>query len=182
MQIQIQFINADVEDKGKYKMAEITYKDISKGQTSSKKLMSFTNPLVYKTMVDAKKGEVYNIELIKNDKGYWDWTSASIANGVDTSSKGSPETSKAPTGFPSPKSTYETPEERAKRQVLIVRQSSLSNAIDYLNATGAIKKASANDVTICAQEFYDWVFEQDSKIIPLADLPTTEEGDDDIPY
>lgn len=180
MQIQIQFISADVEDKGKYKCAEIAYKDLVKGQVSSKKLMSFTNPVVYKTMVDAKKGEVYNVELIKNEKGYWDWTNVASSNAVDTS-QASPAAPSSKTNA-SPKSTYETSEERAQRQILIVKQSSLSNAIEYLTATGAVKKASAKDVTICAQEFYNWVFGKDVEPIPLADLPVTDDDNDTIPY
>ncbi len=175
MQIQIQFINASVEDKGKYKQAEIAFKDLAKGQVSSKKLMSFTNPVVYKTLVDAKNGEIYTIDMEKNEKGYWDWIKAVTSTSVDTSNAVSP--SKASVA---PKSTYETPEERAKKQVYIVRQSSISSAIDYMNGTGAIKKATAADVIFCAKEFESYVFGLDTGITPLADLPTLN-TDDDIP-
>ena len=175
MQIQIQFINASVEDKGKYKQAEIAFKDLAKGQVSSKKLMSFTNPVVYKTLVDAKNGEIYTIDMEKNEKGYWDWIKAVTSTSVDTSNAVSP--SKASVA---PKSTYETPEERAKKQVYIVRQSSISSAIDYMNGTGAIKKATAADVIFCAKEFESYVFGLDTGITPLADLPTVD-TDDDIP-
>ena len=175
MQIQIQFINASVEDKGKYKQAEIAFKDLAKGQVSSKKLMSFTNPVVYKTLVDAKNGEIYTIDMEKNEKGYWDWIKAVTSTSVDTSNAVSP--SKASVA---PKSTYETPEERAKKQVYIVRQSSISSAIDYMNGTGAIKKATAADVIFCAKEFESYVFSLDTGITPLADLPTLN-TDDDIP-
>lgn len=181
MQIQIQFISVDVEDKGKYKMAEVAYKDIAKGQVSSKKLMSFNNPAVYKTIVDAKKGETYSIEMQKNEKGYWDWTAASLAgasNAPETSTK-----SAGSTGFTSPKSTYETPEERAQKQVYIVRQSSLSTAVEYLAGTGAIKKASAQDVIFCAKEFEGYVFGQETSTPTLAELPVVDDlGGDDIPY
>ena len=175
MQIQIQFINASVEDKGKYKQAEIAFKDLAKGQVSSKKLMSFTNPVVYKTLVDAKNGEIYTIDMEKNEKGYWDWIKAVTSTSVDTSNAVSP--SKASVA---PKSTYETPEERAKKQVYIVRQSSISSAIDYMNGTGAIKKATAADVIFCAKEFESYVFGLNTGITPLADLPTVD-TDDDIP-
>ncbi len=175
MQIQIQFINASVEDKGKYKQAEIAFKDLAKGQVSSKKLMSFTNPVVYKTLVDAKNGEIYTIDMEKNEKGYWDWIKAVTSTSVDTSNAVSP--SKASVA---PKSTYETPEERAKKQVYIVRQSSISSAIDYMNGTGVIKKATAADVIFCAKEFESYVFDLDTGITPLADLPTLN-TDDDIP-
>lgn len=175
MQIQIQFINANVEDKGKYRVAEIAFKDLAKGQVSSKKLMSFTNPVVYKTLVDAKNGEIYTIDMEKNEKGYWDWIKAVTSTSVDTSNAVPPSKANV-----APKSTYETPEERAKKQVYIVRQSSISSAIDYMNGTGAIKKATAADVIFCAKEFESYVFGLDTGITPLADLPTVD-TDDDIP-
>lgn len=181
MQIQIQFIDVSVEDKGKYKMAEITFKDLAKGQTSSKKLMSFSNPVVYKTLVDAKKGEVYTIEMQKNDKGFWDWTAASTATGVNTASGGSPETTtkaSGSSGFASPKSTYETPEERAKKQVYIVRQSSISAAIDTLKTD---KKNPSKEEVVSVAKFYEaFVFGLDTEPVKLADIPTFDE-DEDVP-
>jgi hypothetical protein len=179
MQIQIQFISADVEDKGKYKMAEIAYKDLIKNQVSSKKLMSFSNPLVYKTMVDAKKGEIFNVELIKNEKGYWDWTAVTSSNSVDTA--GAVPAATGAKINTSPKSTYETAEERAQRQILIVRQSSVSSAVELLK--DGKKPPTAADVIRVAQEFEAYVFGHDVAPIPLADLPTKDEEDDsDIPY
>jgi len=181
MQIQIQFIDVSVEDKGKYKMAEITFKDLAKGQTSSKKLMSFSNPVVYKTLVDAKKGEVYTIEMQKNDKGFWDWTAASTATGVNTASGGSPEAitkASGSSGFASPKSTYETPEERAKKQIYIVRQSSISAAIDTLKTD---KKNPSKEEVVSVAKFYEsFVFGLDTEPTKLADIPTFDE-DEDVP-
>lgn len=173
MQIQIQFINANVEDKGKYKQAEIAYKDLAKGQVSSKKLMSFSNPLVYKTLVDAKNGEVYTIDMEKNDKGYWDWIKAATSTSVDTANAVPPSKANA-----SPKSTYETPEERAKKQVYIVRQSSISAAIDTLKTDK--KNPTVAEVLNVAKQYEDYVFGLDSGITPLADLPTLD-TDEDIP-
>lgn len=179
MQIQIQFISVDVEDKGKYKMAEVAYKDLVKNQVSSKKLMSFSNPVVYKTMVDAKKGEVYNVELIKNTKGFWDWTNVTSSNSVDTS-----QASPAATGSKanaSPKSTYETAEERAQRQILIVRQSSAATAVSALKTDK--KTPSAAEVIAYAKDLEGYVFGKAVDPIPLADLPVTDaEDDSDIPY
>lgn len=181
MKIQIQFIDVSVEDKGKYKMAEVTFKDIAKGQTSSKKLMSFNNPAVYKTLVDAKKGEVYSIEMQKNDKGYWDWIAATTSNGVDTGTDGSPEAvtkATGSTGFTSPKSTYETPEERAKKQVYIVRQSSINAAINALKTDK--KVPSVTEVLELARQYEAFVFGTEVEPPKLADLPTFDD-DEDIP-
>lgn len=180
MQIQIQFISVDVEDKGKYKMAEVAYKDLVKNQVSSKKLMSFSNPVVYKTLVDAKKGEVYNVELIKNEKGFWDWTNVASSNSVDTS-QASPAASSSKANT-SPKSTYETAEERAQRQILIVRQSAIAQAVATASV-GVKGKVQVEDVLQIASTYYDWVFGNEAKPIPLADLPVTDPEDgSDIPY
>lgn len=176
MQIQIQFISADVEDKGKYKMAEIAYKDLAKGQVASKKLLSFTNPAVYKTMVDAKKGEVYNVELIKNDKGYWDWTAVATSTSVSTTDA---VASKPSGASASPKSTYETAEERAQRQVLIVRQSAIAQAVATATV-GAKGKVQVEDVLQIAGTYYDWVFGNTPEPVPLSKLPVLD-TDEDIP-
>lgn len=173
MQIQIQFINANVEDKGKYKQAEIAFKDLAKGQVSSKKLMSFTNPVVYKTLVDAKNGEIYTIDMEKNEKGYWDWIKAVTSTSVDTSNAVPPSKANV-----APKSTYETPEERAKKQVYIVRQSSISAAIDTLKTDK--KNPTVAEVINVAKQYEDYVFGLDTGITPLADLPTLD-TDEDIP-
>lgn len=56
-------------------------------------------------------------------------------------------------------SNYETPAERAARQRLIVRQSSLSNALQFFEVTKG--KPSVGDVVELAERFTDFVFEQD---------------------
>lgn len=58
----------------------------------------------------------------------------------------------------SPKSTYETPEERAKKQVYIVRQSSITAALGYLELSKT-KVASPADVIGVAKVFEDYVFD-----------------------
>lgn len=176
MQIQIQFIAVAVEDKGKYKQAEVTYKDVVKGQTTSKKLMSFNNPVVYKTMVDAKNGELYTIDMQKNDKGYWDWVAAKISNGLDTTNTNS-DTSSTGKAYTVPKSNYETPEERAKKQVYIVRQSSIGAAIATLKSDK--KTPTVAEVLSVAKEYEAYVFGDGSaRIIPLAELPPNDVTDD----
>lgn len=73
--------------------------------------------------------------------------------------------STAPTSYkpvaqtvPAAKSTYETSEERAKKQVFIVKQSSITAALKYLEITKA-KDVGVTDVLEIAQHFTDWVLE-----------------------
>jgi hypothetical protein len=163
--MQVEVLSVSVEEKGKYKMAEVAYKG-GDGKVTSKKLMSFNHPEVFKTFADAKQGAVFQVESQKNDKGYWDWISASIGGAV---AKASPTTGNA-----SPKSTYETAEERANRQVLIVRQSSLSNAVEFLGLNTK-KIPSVQEVVEVATFFENYVFGKTSS--PSADVMEDLESD-----
>ena len=66
------------------------------------------------------------------------------------------------------KPQYETADERALRQVMIVRQSSLAQAVALLSANGG-KKNSPQDVISIAKVFENWVMTGDSGSI--ADMP-----------
>jgi hypothetical protein len=146
--MQIEVLSVSVEDKGKYKMMEVAYK--SDGKVTSKKVMSFGNAAdVFKRLTSAKPGDSFDIKSQKNDKGYWDWVGISDGTGSMTAAK--------PAGNATPKSTYETAEERANRQVLIVRQSSLSNAVEYL-ALNTKKVPSVQEVVEVAKFFESYVF------------------------
>lgn len=169
MAMNIEVLSVSVEDKGKYKMAEVAYKG-GDGKVTSKKLMSFNHPEVFKTFADAKQGNVFSVESQKNDKGYWDWISASVGGAV-----GGAIGKAAPTqGNASPKSTYETAEERANRQVLIVRQSSLSNAVEFLGLNTK-KVPSVQEVVEVATFFENYVFGKTSS--PSADIMEDLESD-----
>ena len=139
-----------------YQSMEVTYKN-DNGQVQSKKLMSFANPDVFKQAQTWEKGASINVNAQKDDNGYWQWV------GI----LGEGESAPAPTGSqpgqankPTTRvtgSNYETKEERANRQVMIVRQSSISSAISALTATGSIP--SADDIIGLAKEFEAYVME-----------------------
>jgi len=148
--MQIEVLTVSVEDKGKYKMMEVAYKG-SDGKVTSKKVMSFGAAAeVFKRLTSAKQGDSFEIKSEKNDKGYWDWV------GIGDAGSGSVTAAK-PAGNATPKSTYETAEERANRQVLIVRQSSLSNAVSYM-ALNNKKVPSVQEVVEVAKFFESYVF------------------------
>ena len=73
---------------------------------------------------------------------------------------GSEQMAGKPAGRPS--SSYETAEERAARQELIVRQSSLAQAVEVLKGDGK-KIPSFEDITSLASKFSDWVFGKKSQ-------------------
>lgn len=63
---------------------------------------------------------------------------------------------------PSPKSTYETPEERAKKQVYIVRQSALNQAIAFSEIAVQLDKKfvfNVDEVVSLAKRFENYVLD-----------------------
>lgn len=150
-----------------YQSMEVTYKNDS-GQVQSKKLMSFSNPDVFKQAKEWKKGDVVDVNTQKDDNGYWQWVSIGLdAIAQASTSSSSPKATTRVTG-----SNYETKEERAQRQVMIVRQSSISSAITALTAEG--KRPSVAEILGMAKEFENFVMDNNSSD-SVADM------EDDIP-
>ena len=150
-----------------YQSMEVTYKNDS-GQVQSKKLMSFSNPDVFKQAKEWKKGDVVDVNTQKDDNGYWQWVSIGADQIAQaTSNTGNTKATTRVTG-----SNYETKEERAQRQVMIVRQSSISSAITALTAEG--KRPSVSEILGMAKEFENFVMDNNSAI-SVADM------EDDIP-
>lgn len=167
----VKIVHIDFESKsasnGKaYEVAEVIYE--ANGKKNNKKIMSFSNPGVFKALKSAGKGASFEVEMVKDNAGYWQWTSMSpIGGGSDDA----PVTSRV-TG-PSTQATnrsYETKEERDARQRLIVRQSSLSAAVSILTP-GAKAPIDPDAVKNLASDLTDWVFEK----VDLFDQP------DDLP-
>ena len=98
------------------------------------------------TMVKEKEGDFWNV------KGIYGEGAAPASEAKASPAKGTVPPS------PAPKSNYETSEERAQRQVYIIRQSSLSNAVAAL-AVAAKKAPSANEVIQLAKQFEAYVFD-----------------------
>lgn len=139
-----------------YTALEVAYKD-SYGKVASKQLFSFgAQKGAFDSLQVAAPGQTYNLTVIKNDKGYNDWTAAQLTTASNAAAQGA-VIGAAQVANTQVKSTYETSEERAKKQVYIVRQSSISSAIDTLSV-GA-KSVNPDDVLKLAQRYYDWVFQ-----------------------
>lgn len=160
--MQIQIIATSVETKptakGSYQQLEVTYKNLTfQGKVESKKLMSFgANASAFKALSEATAGSQWEVEVVKNAQGYNDWPKVSQGlsdRAAPAAQEGGIVGAKAQLGA---RSTYETPEERAQRQILIVRQSSLSAAVSTL-AVGA-KSVKPEDVITVAKQYENYVF------------------------
>ena len=178
MQLNIEIINVQSvtkpTSKGSYTMLDNAFKRLDTGKIEGKKIMSFTNKEVFAALSKATNGQQFTITTEKNtETGYWDWTAASAGGGAEAQAhaKGA-----SAAGFSSPKSNYETPEERAARQVLIVRQSSLSSAIELLS--NEKKPPTVEEVLRTADIFTNWVFQ---KGVSLEQPVNLMDMDDDIP-
>lgn len=157
--------------KGSYQQLDVAYKNLESGKLESKKIMSFASKAAFDALANAKQGDSFTVTSEKNDKtGYWDWTS------VNQAAPGAQQDTTPQAKFVPTKSTYETPEERAQKQILIVKQSSLSSAVAALTA-GAKAPPTPDSVIEVAQKFTDWVFQKpEVKVEKLTDM------DDDVPF
>ena len=152
-----------------YQSIEVTYKN-DQGQVANKKLMSFSNPSVFNHIKGLAKGDSLNVQTEKDANGYWQWTGIGGDNAVATETKqAAPATGGRVTG-----SNYETKEERAARQVFIIRQSSLSSAVALVSATSTEPTTTDNVIAI-AKKFEAYVLSQETGIDAINSL------EDDIP-
>jgi len=143
--------------KGAYKALEVMYK--KDGGAPAKKDL-FTNSIAYKVLKNAKQGDVFEVEAVKNAGGFWDWIGVTPSIGATSTPLPSinpnfqadhnPAVTTSKTFAGKTTSTYATPEERANTQIYIVRQSSLKLAVD--------EGKKGRDVFIRASEFEDFVF------------------------
>jgi hypothetical protein len=147
-----------------YQSIEVTYKD-DQGQVKNKKLMSFSNPSVFNHIKDLTKGNQINLRTEKDAAGYWQWIGIEGDKTVATETKTTPQAGGRVTG-----SNYETKEERAARQVLIVRQSSLSSAVELLGPGKSVE-----EVLEVAKQFEDYVFAKSTGIDAINEM------EDDFP-
>ncbi len=154
----------------KYEQLEVAYKNLADGKVNGKKLMSFVYPEVFKALDGAQAGVKFDIVLEKeasksDGKEYWQWTQAS----VNVAGAAAAVLAKVNV---SPKSNYETSDERATRQRLIVRQSSLSSAIALLKTEVRTPDMpsipTVENVLQVAEIFTEFVFETGPKV---KDLP-----------
>ena len=139
----------------KYQVCELGYKT-EEGKVKAMKIFGFGDQkAVFDVASKAQPGDVIEAQFAQNDKGYWQFSGL-----APTGEKVSP--SVVPTGMAggsgSSRGNWETPEERAARQVMIVRQSSLSNAI-ALHAAASPKgtEATVDDIVTTAKFFEAYV-------------------------
>ncbi len=152
--ITVQDVSVEEVKKGRnsYQVAVVVYTN-PKGENKEKKVVSFSNPAVFATVKDAKSGSKWEVEYAKDDP-YFNWARISP---IVENERGQPAVADKVTGGKVTGSNWETSDERAKRQLMIVRQSSISNALEYMKNTNN-QDFGVTDVLGIAQEFVDFVY------------------------
>lgn len=168
--MRIQILSVEISTKvskaGKnYQNAEVAFKNFDTGKVESKNITQYSK--IYKLLAEAQAGQTAEIGVVKNDGGYWEWDSFKriVMTEQEKTAVDVPNVKAA--NVVAAKSTYETPEERAKKQIYIIKQSSLANAITFLG--GSTTGATLDEVLRVAQVMSDWVV--DEKKVDLFDLP-----------
>lgn len=162
MLITINSVNFEKHDKG-YMIANVNY--LKDGSAETRQIRSFAAPNVYATLEGYKNFPVDVNVIVKKEGKYWNWKDIESPQqkegNIGNANPVRPATGKV-LG-----SNYETPEERAKKQVYIVRQSSISAAIELLKAKNPKGvEASIEEVIEVARKFEAYVFDTS-----LADTP-----------
>jgi hypothetical protein len=166
MRVKIVSVTVEtVAGRKNYKKAVVIY--TVNGQARTQNVMDFANPSVFKT-VAAWEGnpptDEVEVEVGKNAGGFNEWRSIGAASaGGETGVPGVVAPSAQPRSgtYQAPVRDFETREERAARQVLIVKQSSLTAALKYIELKGLAPDYDRGDVLELAQEFTDWVLENE---------------------
>jgi len=190
MQFQLEVLSVvgpvkNQKGKNTWNVFEVAYK--KEGKIEGKKIVDFNNPNVFEAVGKAKQGEVYTVTAEKIN-GFWQWTnferassgvteasSASTPSPVE-SSKGTETSQRASSGSGPGRvtgSNYETSEERARKQRFIIRQSSISNAIQYCDSQKV--KGNVDDMLDLAEKFVEFVYKEDA-------VKGLVEMKDDIPF
>lgn len=128
-----------VVKENKYFVLPLKYEE--GGKVQDKKFFSFND--AYKTVKELKEGQFYDVKLNKDKNGYWQWETITEASGMANSQSSGSGNSRG----------FETPEERARRQVLIVRQSCLAQAV----IVKGVGEENADNITELAEKFEEWV-------------------------
>lgn len=151
----IDIVKATTKTGKPYEFIDLMYKNKSfQDKVEGKKVMPFGNKEVFEVLKNSEKGDLFYIGRTKNTDGFWDWDKISeVPNGLGAyyeevghkqQTKAEPAASKT--------TPWETPEDRARKQIYIIRQSSLTNAVNTL-----VGNVNPEDVKSTAQNYIDFV-------------------------
>lgn len=156
--MQVKILDCSVEQivkgKSRYSKASVAYS--FNGEARTQNIMSFVNPDVFKK-VQELVGQTVEVTLTKNAAGYNEWAAIGEAGTTTQDTPTAPPVGLAAAAVRVTGSNYETPSERAQKQVYIVKQSSITAAIGVANLNK--EKATPEEIIESAQKFVNYVFD-----------------------
>jgi hypothetical protein len=177
LRIQVTSVGGITTKQGKfkpYKLYDLEFIDQESGREKKRQMIEFNSGAAFQKLADSEIGSTWEVSTKPaKDPQYTDWVDATpiAAEEQEEAPKGPGKAVKAKVaGVAAPfKSTYETPEERARKQVYIVRQSSIANAIAYYKDNNA---GTVANILALSKEFEAYVFGTDQAVEPA--VPTVE--------
>lgn len=183
-QIQIEVLVSKItQPEGKkFQVLELTFKNLSfQGKTDTKKINGYYEKAAFAALQDAPMGAVFTVDR-KKEGEYWQWIGATQGGAAPVGKSSQTSGSGSSAG----NSTGRTFVADDVKQVMIVRQSSLSTAAKALEG----KEPNAGSLISFAKELEAYVLGTDAKKEETAEavkpakakteLP--DEFDDDIPF
>ena len=162
------------KDGGTYQGSRLSYRGADgklAEQAFHNNVLKF-NPKVKNALDGISPGDA--ITIIKEKKGEF-WNVTDLIKGTAPAEAAPQAAAGGNKGYVAPKSTYETPEERAKKQVYIVRQSSITAALTMLGS----KAKDVATVIEVAKQFEDYVFDRGEQKQYTDDVADIESDDID---
>lgn len=181
MRIQVTSVGGITSKQGKfkpYKLYDLEFIDQESGREKKRQMIEFNSGAAFQKLADSELGSTWEVSTKPaKDPQYTDWVDATpVASEEPVEAAKAAGKGKTTTPAAAPfKSTYETPEERARKQVYIVRQSSLTNAISILGFQCTNGQAmNTSSVIAVAKELEAYVFgtqvsDSDEPSIPTVD-------------
>ena len=161
----VDIIKAVTTTNKPYEFIDLMYKNKSfQDKVEGKKVMPFGNKEVFDTLKSANKGDIFYIGRTKNTEGFWDWDKISTESNSGYKEEVGHPISKSPASKPATNNSWESTEERAKKQIYIIRQSSLTNAVNTL-----VGNINPEDVKVTANNYIDFVLGIDNQVEPSED-------------
>ena len=179
--MEIKVVNVSVEDniptksgKGFYSKATVTFQNLGTGKIEAKQIFPFSmTKELFEKVKTLEPNQTYSVTTEKDEGGFWVWTA------VDRQDNPTMPAPTRGTAVPTAgRPQYETADERAAKQVYIIKQSSLATAVALLKTEKV--QPSPQDVIAVAQVFTNWVMEKPG--IKGDAQPDISDLQDDIPY
>jgi hypothetical protein len=163
MRIQVTSVGGITSKPGKfkpYKVYDLEFLDQESGREKKRQMIEFNSGAAFQKLADSEIGSTWEVSTRPaKDPQYTDWVDATpvAAEEQDEAPKAAGKAKAKATTTAAPfKSTYETPEERARKQVYIVRQSSITNAIAFAGLT--MPTVPLEQILATAKAFEAYVF------------------------